>query len=77
MWPFKKPSEFEQICRLKKKCRKLRVEYMEGYGHYDCGHHMAQLMNPTLGRIARKHDEAYAKLRKLDPDAPEAVPLSR
>lgn len=77
MWPFSKPSEYEQIRRLRNKCRKLRVEYMEGYAHYDCGHHMAQLMNPTLGGIARKYDKTYEKLRKLDPDAPEPSPLSR
>ena len=77
MWPFKPPSTYEKIRRLKNKCRKYRTAYYERYEWMDCSHDMAQRISPRMYKLALKYDENYKKLIKLDPKTLPHIRLVR
>lgn len=61
---------FDEISRLKRRARRAYLTMSaEGRG-LDCGHALAQVINPRYSEAARTFDECMARLREIDPSCP-------
>lgn len=61
----------KQIARLKAEAASYKRQFDYLMDDYDCGIHMAEHMNPQVGKYRRLFNRTMDELAKLDPACPK------
>jgi hypothetical protein len=61
----------EGLEKLKKEFRKKYMLYHDILDSYDCGRTLAEYINPQLSTLKIEITEVWAKIKELDPNAPD------
>jgi hypothetical protein len=59
------------IATLKAKCRSLYYEMDTIADQYDCGVHLVAEISPRYAKAKEEFKATYARIKELDPTAPE------
>lgn len=64
-----------KIWRLKRRAIRAYEEYLSISDSYPCGTSLTNFLSLRAAAAAKRFDETYARIRQLDPTAPEAPRL--